>query len=148
VRAVLENLRDEMRWVRKERVRRAGREFIKLTGVANPGKAGEPAASEATSPAGLPRQCRLYLDPSNLWPYRVEWWGPDPPRGGGVLLLQMEFRDPVFRSEPPPERAVAEFHFDPGVVLVQDQTREVAERLRNRMERLQTAAPRPAEPRP
>ncbi len=136
VRAVLANLRDEMRWVRKDRVRRAGREFIKLTGVARTDKSGDPASNEA----GVPRQCRLYLDPSNLWPHRVEWWGPDPPRAGEVLLLQMEFRDPVFRSQPASNRSVAEFQFDPGVVVVQDQTHQVAERLRGRVERLQSAA--------
>jgi hypothetical protein len=137
VRALLENLRDDMCWVRKERVRRAGREFIKLIGFSRAEKAAELGLGDAGWPAGMPRQCRLYLDPSNLWPFRVEWWGPDPPRAGEVLLLQMEFRDPVFRSGPLSDRTAAEFRFDPGLVVVQDQTSEVAERLRNRIERLQ-----------
>ncbi|MFN4259358.1 MAG: hypothetical protein ACK4RK_08660 [Gemmataceae bacterium] len=42
-----------------------------------------------------PRCCRLFLDEQTYWPYRVEWWGPLTPATADVLLMWMEFRDPV-----------------------------------------------------
>jgi hypothetical protein len=42
-----------------------------------------------------PRQANLYLDAETLWPHRVEWWGSAESGDPLVLLLQIEFRDPV-----------------------------------------------------
>jgi len=104
--ALLHAMRTRVNWSRKETVRRDGRASIKLTGSVST----EIAANQPW-PEGQPRQCRLYLDVATLWPQRVEWWGPDSPRSGDVLLQQLEFRDPVLNQPLSPERADREFAF-------------------------------------
>jgi hypothetical protein len=121
--ALLGMLQRQMTWVHTETVRRGGRELIKLTGV------------RRADSTGFFRRCYLYLDPHSFWPHRLEWWGEDPPRQGELLLVQMEFRSPVFHR-PPPDSKFQEFSFDPGPLAVQDQTGEVTARLQARLEQL------------
>jgi hypothetical protein len=97
--ALVRDLRQQLAWVRKERVRRNGRPFIKLTGIRPVGEAED----------GRPRLARLYLDGETFWPHRLEWWGADPPRPGDVLLMQLELRDPVRNRPLPPDRCATEF---------------------------------------
>jgi len=106
---LMQTLRQRMVWVHKEMVRRAGRDFIKLNGVWPDETRELLAPADKPWPAGLPRQCKLYLDPKTLWPHRVEWWGPDPPRPGEVALMQMELRDPVVNRPLSAERCAQEF---------------------------------------
>ena len=103
---LLRSMRSRIDWSRKETVRRDGRECTKLTGSC-------PADSSSNLPwpDGMPRQCRLYLDVQTLWPHRVEWWGPDSPRSGDVLLQQIEFRAPVLNRPLSAEQASREFAF-------------------------------------
>jgi hypothetical protein len=133
---LLQGLRQQMIWGPRETVRRGEREFIKLTGCWLPELARGFAPPGEPWPAGVPRQCRLYLDPRTLWPHRVEWWGPDPPRAGDVALVQMEFRSPVLNRPLTVERCAAEFTFDTRAVGVVDKTREVADRLKARAQEL------------
>lgn len=49
-----------------------------------------------TLPANLrARSCNLYLDPETLWPHRIEWVGSERPQDQQVILLEMEFSEPV-----------------------------------------------------
>jgi hypothetical protein len=127
---LLQGLRQRLTWVRKEAVRRNGRAWHKLTGTWSEEAAREWAPPGQPWPEGLPRQCRLYLDPQTLWPGRLEWWGPDRPRVGEVALLQMEFRDPVLNRALTAAECAREFAFDAGAAPVSDRTREVADQLR------------------
>lgn len=133
---LLQGLRQQMVWGPKETVRRGNHEWIKLTGSWLPEMACAFAPPGQPWPAGLPRQCRLYLDPRTLWPHRVEWWGADAPRVGDVALVQMEFRNPVLNRVLTAERCAAEFTFDTRGVGMTDQTREVAEKLKARAQEL------------
>jgi hypothetical protein len=127
---LLRSLRQRMAWLRKETVRRNGREFFKLTGTWRDEEVSGLAPACEPWPDGLPRQCRLYLDVRNLWPHRVEWWGQDPPRPGDVLLVQMEFRDPVLNRPLSAQRCAREFSLPTTPHFVLDQTAEVIESLR------------------
>jgi hypothetical protein len=98
-----------MVWTEKEEVRRQDRNLIKLTGVLTLTSAEALAPAKEKWPDGLPRAARLYLDPKTLWPHRMEWWGPDPPRKGDVLLMQIEFRDPALNQPMSAERCAGEF---------------------------------------
>jgi hypothetical protein len=100
---LLKGLRQRLTWVRSERVRREGKDYFKLAGVCEGGLTGRDWLEE------LPRCCRLYLDAQTLWPHRVEWWGAEAPRSGGVLLFQAEFRDPVINQPLWPEQCQREF---------------------------------------
>jgi hypothetical protein len=129
---LLYGLREQVTWTRKETVRRYGRTLVRLTGSWN----ADPAPTGAPWPPGLPRQARLYLDPATLWPHRLEWWGPDPPRSADALLVQMEFRDPVLNCPPPAERCTAAFSVPGNGYNIPDRTSEVAARLQDRARQL------------
>jgi hypothetical protein len=66
-------------------------------------------------PAHLrPSQCAVYLDAESFWPFRIEWIGCPRPGDRPVLLMQMDFRDPVI-NQPPSDAECAslfEFPFD------------------------------------
>jgi hypothetical protein len=130
---LLPGLRQRLNWVRKETVRRGGRVFVKLTGTWTPAEAAALCPPGQPWPAGLPRQCKVYLDADTLWPHRVEWWGPDPPRPGEALLAQAEYRDPVLNQPLSPERAAREFTPDvPPEGVTTDVTDEVVGKWRSR----------------
>lgn len=114
---LLRSLRDQVTWTRKETVRRDGRLLTRLTGAWQAGAEG-------------PRRCRLYLDPRTRWPHRVEWWGPDPARAEDALLVQMEFRDPVWNRPLAAERSALEFAVPGGGAGAVDVTPQVMARLR------------------
>jgi hypothetical protein len=62
----------------------------------------------------MPRFCRMTLHGPELWPARIEWWGPLEENGPNQLLVEMEYRDPVFDHSVPEERWAALFSFSPG----------------------------------
>lgn len=130
---LLRDLRGRMNWVKIEKVKRAGKPRLRLTGVWTPDFAASIRAEQAW-PAGLPEQCRLELDPLTLWPHRLEWWGPAADGAADTLLAQVEFRDPVVHTALSPERCASEFTLQAGDALVEDQTAavkaEYAARLR------------------
>jgi hypothetical protein len=42
-----------------------------------------------------PRSCKLYLGRENLWPYRVEWYGPVASQGRDELLVRIDYTEPA-----------------------------------------------------
>jgi hypothetical protein len=151
--ALLAHLRKRLTWVRGEMVMRQGVLLAKLTGTwtpaalaemkpaANPAGGSRPAADASLLaadrvrdwPAGLPRQCRLYLDGKTLWPHRLEWWGPDPPQPGEALLVAMEWRRPVVDRPLSAAQCTQLFTWQDGDVP--DATDEVLEQLRDKKHR-------------
>jgi hypothetical protein len=130
---LLRNVRRRMAWVKTEKLERAGKSRLRLTGVWRADFAAY-VKSQEPWPAGLPEQCRLELDPATLWPYRLEWWGPTTVGAADTLLAQLEFRDPVVHTTLPPELCAKEFTFSAGNTAVVDQSKtimaEYAARLR------------------
>ncbi len=123
VEPLLRSLRSQVRFTRRDAIRWRGRPILKLTGVRS---RSEPL--QGPWPALVARQCRLFLDAESLWPHRLEWWGPVPSAPGDVLLMQMEFRNPVLHQAQPEN----EFTFDPGSRKVDNRTAQWAAVLRNR----------------
>jgi hypothetical protein len=129
---LLRALRNRLVWARGEVIRKAGRESLHLVGVWSHEEASKRAAPDEPWPAGLPRQCHLYLDGRTYWPQRVEWWGPNAVRGVDRLLVQMEFRDPVFNRPLSADVCRKLFAFQPGDATVEDQTASVAAEMTKR----------------
>jgi hypothetical protein len=127
---LLHTLRSRLVWSRKESIRRGGRTFIKLSGTWSAEARAAVAPPDQPWPDGLPRQCRSYLDPATLWPHRIEWWGPDAAHAPDVLLLQIEFRDPLINQPPSAERRAQEFKFPVAVDQAFNLTPELIERAR------------------
>jgi hypothetical protein len=128
---LLPALRERMTWFRREAVRRDGRLLLKLSGTWKPEYVAAALVRQGRPwPDALPRQCRLYLDPTTAWPHRFEWWGPDAPRPGDSLLIQMEFRDPVLNRPLSDERCAREFRPDADTELFPEQTTEVTDAIR------------------
>jgi hypothetical protein len=132
VTTLLPGLHQRMTCVRKETVRREGRILYRLTAVWKPQTAALLSQAGQPWPAGLARQCRLYLDAGTLWPHRLEWWGPDPPRAEESLLVQMEFRDPVLNRPPSADRCASEFQVDVDPETAADITADLTQRLLDR----------------
>jgi hypothetical protein len=128
-----------MNWVHKETVRRNGRVLLKLAGTWAPAEAAVLSRSGTSWPNGLPRQCRLYLDPDTLWPQRLEWWGPQPARRDDSLLVQLEFRDPVLNRAPSAEQVARAFQPDVNPAQVPDATALVLGQLEARARSLARA---------
>jgi hypothetical protein len=58
------------------------------------------------------RSCNLYLDPDTLWPHRIEWLGSNRPGDHQVILLEMEFSDPVINRPLSSEECARIFKID------------------------------------
>jgi hypothetical protein len=112
--ALLRTLRQGMLAPGGEPARWKDRDVIRVTGTwpENPGKLA--ALPEALRPRHTPRQCCVYLDAVTFWPHRIEWRGGAKPQDTQVLLLELEFRDPVLNRPLPPDRCAREFAFTPG----------------------------------
>jgi hypothetical protein len=103
---LLQGLRDHLKQPRREVILWGGKEVIRLSG-AWPVNAARLASLPDDLPASsVPRHCRVYLDSRTLWPLRVEWWA-----SGGVLLSQVEFRDPAIDHPLSQEACAREFAF-------------------------------------
>ncbi len=102
-------LRERLRAPARENVRWNGLEVIRITGAwpEDPGKlARVPDWQRPRYPARL---CSIYLDAKTLWPHRIEWWGGEKAQDRAVLLLEMEFRDPILNRPLTPEQCTREF---------------------------------------
>jgi hypothetical protein len=130
------SLQTELHWIRRET--RAGEEV--LTGTWEPGLAATLVPRGQSWPEGQPRACRLILRGRELWPARVEWYGPADEHGNMPLLVEMEFRDPVF-NQPLDEDQEHLFGFDPGSAVVTDLTAEVLANLQATAEALRRQSP-------
>jgi hypothetical protein len=132
---LLQTIQQRMTVTSKEKVNQNGQEMTKLTAV----------WSEVPPPgsqwqAYIPRECRLFLGRAGsnhiLWPYRLEWWGPAPPRAGDSMLFAMEFRNPKIDQSLPADRLAQEFKFDPGKNQVMDNTKDMAEFYKMRVQQI------------
>jgi hypothetical protein len=129
---LLRNLRCSMVWARSERLRQNGGERIHLVGVWAKEVALKHTLPDRSWPIALPRQCHLYLDGQTFWPQRVEWWGPTAAGGADRLLVQMEFRDPVFNHPMPEETCARLFVFQPGASVIEDDTARITAEMTKR----------------
>ncbi|HTU93010.1 MAG TPA: hypothetical protein VMF69_23220 [Gemmataceae bacterium] len=140
---LLRSLRGRLVWARSELLRQTGSGRIHLVGVWSKEEALRQAAPNQPWPSSLPRQCHLYLDAQTYWLERVEWWGPNTPGGVDRLLVQMEFRDPVFNHPLPAETCARLFAFHPGDAEVDDETATVTAEVTKRASELtQPSTPR------
>ncbi|MHB1422637.1 MAG: hypothetical protein ACYC3I_05465 [Gemmataceae bacterium] len=133
---LLRNLRCSMVWARSELLRRAGGQRIHLVGVWPKEVARRHTVPDQPWPSALPRQCHVYLDGRTYWPERVEWWGPSTAGGADRLLVQMEFRDPVFNRPLTPETCARLFVFHPGASAFADETSRVTAEMTKRASEL------------
>jgi hypothetical protein len=127
---LLQNVRDQMTFIKQEEALWQKHKVIKLTAVwsAEVGKNLAPPGN--LWPPLVPRVCRLYLGKdAPHWPYRLEWSGPASPRAEDSLLMEMEFLTPRFMAanEKLPPDYSRQFLFDPGKAKVLDRTQEVAD---------------------
>jgi hypothetical protein len=106
---LLRTIRARMQAPRRKAGRWKGNDIIQVTGPWCP-DAGTLAGVPADAVRRLqPRQCRVYLDARTLWPHRIEWWGSASPGKDDVLLMQVEYRQPLLNQPLPPERCAREF---------------------------------------
>ncbi|HZU38509.1 MAG TPA: hypothetical protein VFA18_21470 [Gemmataceae bacterium] len=129
---LLRNLRSRLVWARGELLRQSSGERIHLVGVWSKEEALKHVAPNQSWLIALPRQCHLYLDAHSYWPERVEWWGPTTTGGPDRLLVQMEFRNPVFNRPLPPQTCNRLFSFHPGTVEIADETATITAELSKR----------------
>jgi hypothetical protein len=140
---LLRNLRVRMVWARGELLRQNGGERIRLVGVWSRDEALKRVGPNKPWLAALPRQCHLYLHARSYWPQRVEWWGPTKAGGDDRLLVQMEFRNPVFNRPLSPQMCARLFAFHPGNAQIEDETATVTAELSKRAGELtQPSTPR------
>jgi hypothetical protein len=123
---LLRNLRERMRWVRREPLSDSE---VRLSGAWPAAKLAALVPEGEPWPEGLPRRCRLVLDARTSWPRRVEWWGPTAPDGPNVQLAEMELRAPVIGQPMPEDVAARTFSFDPGTVPVTDLTSRAGRKI-------------------
>jgi len=90
-----------------------GQEVIVVSGNWPEDTTQSPGLPQEFRPRYQLRLCCLYLDARTRWPHRLEWWGSERPNQPNSLLVQTEFRDPVFNRELPPQRCAAEFTVGP-----------------------------------
>jgi hypothetical protein len=138
--SLLRHLLDRLVWAKSERLRRADGEVFHLIGVWSKEEASRFIPPDYPWPAALPRQCHLYLDAKTYWPKRLEWWGPSTNGGVDHLLVQMEFRNPVFNRSLPAAECNRLFTFHPGEADIEDQTPTVTAEMTKRAGEL---SPRP-----
>jgi hypothetical protein len=131
---LMQSLQGELRWLRREGS--PGEEV--LTGTWEPGLAAVLAPPGQPWPPALPKVCRLVLRGPELWPARIEWYGPADDRGQMPLLIEMEFRDPVFNHHLPETEAAGLFAFEPGTSAVEDLTPKVLANLKATAEAIRT----------
>ncbi len=129
---LLRSLRSRLVWARSERMHRTAGDQIHLVGVWAKEEAAKLAPAEEAWPTSLPRQCHLYLDAHTYWPQRVEWWGPTAANGADRLLVQMEFRNPVFNRPLTAEVCAKLFAFQPGDASIEDETASVTAEMTKR----------------
>jgi hypothetical protein len=99
------------------------------------------APADKPWPEALPRYCVLTLRGDELWPARIEWWGPLAANGPDRLLVELEFRDPVINQPLADSEQNRLFAFHPGAAPVEDLTPRIHADLVNRAKQLTAAKP-------
>jgi hypothetical protein len=126
---LLRILRQRLQEAQLEKTQWQGYEVVCVSGRWPGGTSAAVALPQELCCRLLPRCCRLYLDASTFWPYRIEWWGSGAASAGNALLLQMEFRRPRLHQPLPPERCAVEFAFKDGTPDAEDLTARVVENV-------------------
>jgi hypothetical protein len=104
---LLRNIRQGLREPKQQVGLWHDRRVIRLSGAWN---ADEPLLK--TLPASLrARRCALFLDEHSLWPYCIEWIGSPRPQDHAVVLLRLEFREPVLNRAPLDQECARFFQF-------------------------------------
>lgn len=147
---LLQNVRDQMTFIKQEEAEWQKHKVFKLTAVWSAAAGKNLAAQGNLWPPLVPRVCKLYLgkdDPH--WPYRLEWFGPASQRAEDSLLMEMEFLNPRFTaaSEKLATDYDRQFKFDPGKVKVVDRTQEIAEFIAVLIRNQPKAPAKPTDPR-
>jgi hypothetical protein len=127
---LLQNIRDQMTFIKQEEAVWQNHNVINLTAVWSANVSKNVAPQSNLWPPLAPRMCRLYLGKdAPHWPYRLEWLGPASPRAEDSMLMEMEFLTPRFTaaSDKLPPDYSRQFTFDPGKAKVLDRTQEVTE---------------------
>jgi hypothetical protein len=114
--ALLRSLHEHLVWTRRE----AQGGDVVVMGAWHPYLRDLLAPAAEGWPAALPRACRLWLSGPELWPARLEWWGPAEAGGADRLLAEMEFREPSWGRPLPEEECRRLFAFDPAGAAVED----------------------------
>jgi hypothetical protein len=78
---------------------------------------------------------------AELWPARIEWYGAPDSRGKMPLLVEMEYRNPVFNESLSEEQAQGLFRFEPGNAEVIDETAKVMANLHSTAEAFRGGQP-------
>jgi hypothetical protein len=108
---ILRKLRQGVQSAQLRRQRWNGHEVNVVSALWPVNDASLAAFPDPARPRLLLQQCRIYLDAETSWPHRIEWWGGESPRQANRLVVQTEYRDPVFNRPPSPARCAAEFAF-------------------------------------
>jgi hypothetical protein len=122
---MLYNMQSHMEWVRRE----DAAEGVRLTGRWKDWARANLLQGRQVWPALVPRYCRLTLSGDRPWPARVEYWGPREEGGPDSLLVEMEFREPVFDRPLPEDECARLFSFDAGDSPVEDLTQKMQQAL-------------------
>jgi hypothetical protein len=85
-----------------------GKEVVVVSGRWPEDRATLAALPDLYKPRFKQRLCCIYLDAHSLWPYRLEWWGAEKPEQPNGLLVQVEFREPVFHGAVAAEQFVVD----------------------------------------
>ena len=96
---LLNRIRKHIRTPTLEAVRHKDKDFYRICG-----KWPKTTTAKAREELNLPfniqvEECRIYLERSTFWPYRIEWWGRESEEENTRLILQTEYRDPVVNQE-------------------------------------------------
>jgi hypothetical protein len=118
----------QLTWVEKEKVRREGKVYYRLTGLCKPSPTEPPMEDDPELRVAI-RQCRLYLDENTLWPSRIEWWGSASADVPLSLLFQYEYRNPLIDKALPASKVEDEFRVDPKAERCEDQTERLSRHL-------------------
>jgi hypothetical protein len=143
--ALLKNLQQQLVFTEQRATKWQGRDVVAITGIWNPDITKGIAATDRW-PFSMPRRCQVFLEPKTYWPMRIEWLGPTPPRGDDVVLMQIEFRDPLLLAagEKPPADLEKLFVFTHGDEKAVDVTTPLREEQRRRAKELAVQKKGPA----
>ena len=139
-----------MTFVKQEEAEWQKHKVLKLTAVWSADVRKKWTPQGGSWPPLLPRSCKLYLGKdAPHWPYRLEWYGPNAPRGEDSLLMQMEFLHPQITpaGEKTPARYSGQFTFDPGKAKVVERTQQVSEFVALQVQNQLKALAKPADAR-
>ncbi|MBV9124943.1 MAG: hypothetical protein JO112_16435 [Planctomycetes bacterium] len=136
---LFQSIRRQMVFTRREEhVAWKGHDTTRLTAVWSPPATKDLPPNDPEQFVPWPRGCRLYLDSVTLWPYRLEWWGPEAGHPADTVLLQMDFLNPTIypKQDAAPSQFANAFTFHPGPGEVPDKTEDTIAHIKARSKEL------------